>query len=137
MGFDPSPEVNARYYAIGFTVGANPAATTQQWIGAMNSGLDNTATTGCAGGAAAQVANVSWFAAGKGIGANFIGTAANHVAAATGLGASALGTQADTANMTFRISAAGIISGDAATAATASVLTIDNGKVISTFRQGF
>src|SRR5690606_31386740 len=90
MGFDPSPEVNARYYAIGFTVGANPAATTQQWIGAMNSGLDNTATTGCAGGAAAQVANVSWFAAGKGIGANFIGTAANHVAAATGLGARAL-----------------------------------------------
>lgn len=138
MGFDPGPEFANRYYATGFRDGAN-AINAVAFGAAQNSGLDATAGTGCPNAASgtpgANGANSSnpssWFAAGKGIGANIANTN-GHLPAAT-----TLGTQADTGTMTYVMGAGGVISGDFTTAANCSQLTINEDKLLSVARNGY
>ncbi len=134
MGYDPANEVLSRYYAVGFSVAgdANPAATHNGWIAAVNSGL---ATT-CAAAAAGAVSGTSHFPGGKGVGAAVINTAALHEASTT---TSSIGTQNDTGSMTFTISVAGVISpdGSAAAGTNCSALSMTDKKIISTDRLGY
>ena len=139
MGFDPGPEFANRYYIVGFR-DATAAINAVAFGAAQNSGLDNTAGTGCAN-AASAAANASTaagnsanaahrFNAGKGIGANIANTN-------THLPATALGNQSDTANMTYTMGAGGIISGDFTTDANCSQLTIRETKVLAVTRNGY
>lgn len=138
MGFDPGPESANRYYAVGFTNGANAIDATA-FQSAVNSGLDATAGTGCPNAASATSGAVaanstnpsSWFPGGKGIGANIANTN-GHLPAAT-----TLGTQAATASMTYIMGAGGVISGDFTTAANCSQLTIRETKVLAVTRNGY
>lgn len=135
MGFDPSPERLSRYYAIGFdtTGSTNPAATDQSYIAAQNSGM---APTGCVAAAAGGVDGTSFFRGGKGVGNAVIDSIANFEAAIPAANV-VLGAQTNTGTMTFTMGAAGVISGDNATAATSSTFTIDNAKVLSNLRNGY
>lgn len=139
MGFDPGPEAANRYYAVGFNTASDIADTA--YAAAVNSGLNNVATTGCpdvnavaAGGTNALSNNAStWFPAGKGIGAS-IASAVGYVSA------TALGTQADVGSMTYTAGAGGVISVDQAAfgaAGTSSYMTINQAKVLSVVRNGF
>ncbi len=136
MGYDPRNESPSRYFSVGFdsTGSANPASSTQAWVAAINSGLQDVATTGCNGAAAGGVDGVSWFKAGKGVGNVVMSAIGTHEAATT---TAVLGAQDATSTMTFIVSAAGIISGDAATGATAAALSINDQKVIAVTRQGY
>jgi type IV pilus assembly protein PilA len=136
MGFNPTSERNARYFSIGFdsSGSTNPASTDQSWIAAVNSGMQDVATTGCRGAAAGGADGVSWFSAGKGVGSAVMSAIGSHEASTT---LAVLGAQNDTATMTFIITAAGIISGDNATNGTSAALSINEGKVISVLRQGY
>lgn len=132
MGFDPTNETASRYYGIGFDTGgtANPIATSTQWVSAVNSGLNSaTCVPAAAGGGAG-----SFFAAGKGVGTVVVATVADLETATT---ASVLGTQADSTTMTYTVTAAGVISGDAATLALSSAISMDQTKVMATIRNGF
>lgn len=133
MGFDPAPEIASRYYSIGFdsTNSANPGTTAPAWVSAVNSGMQDAG--GCVNGNAGDAAG-NQFPAGKGVGSVIINTDALHLAATT---LAQLGAQTDSASMTFVMTAAGVISGDAATATIASALRIDHAKVIGTVRQGY
>lgn len=139
MGFDPGPEFNNRYYMIGFKVGT-AAINATAFSAAQNSGLDATAGTGCANAATAAgntstaVGNsangTAAFNAGKGIGSNIANTDAH-------LPNTVLGDQSSSANMTFTIGAAGIISGDFVTDANCSQVRITQAKVLSVTRNGY
>lgn len=135
MGFDPSADVNNRYFAIGFdsSDSANVAATNAAWVSAENSGMITASPDGCVQATAGGVDGDTWFAAGKGVGSTIINSLANHEASTT---AAMLGDQTGT-DMTFVITAAGVISGDGATAATSAALSIDQNKAIRVIRQGY
>lgn len=144
MGFDPGPEFANRYYAIGFPTGAN-AINAVAYGAAQNSGLDGSAA-GCPNAASATAgangANStnpsSWFAAGKGIGANIANTNGHMIGGnSTVTAANSLGTQADTGTMTFTVVAGGVISGDFTTAATCSKLQITQAKVLTNPQNGY
>jgi type IV pilus assembly protein PilA len=149
MGFDPQPEMNARFYAVGFPSGI-AAINTNAHNSAIASGMNGTDCPlgAAASGRATATAGASFFLAGKGVGGAIINTqalfatAANAGAAGTcttnpASGGACVGSQADTTNMTFNIAALGIISGDAATAGTASGLILSNQKVFRTVVQGY
>lgn len=138
MGFDPGPEAANRYYAVGINTASD--IDNNAYAAAVNSGLNNTATTGCpdvnavlVGGTNATSSNAAtWFPAGKGIGAS-IANAVGYITATT------LGDQSTQANMTFTAGAGGVISIDSnfGAAATASYMTITERKVLSVVRNGF
>lgn len=131
MGFNPFTEAASRYYAVGFGAGADGVAISNH-AAAVNSGLNGTicpATTAAVTGTAAAG---TWWAAGK--------SSAGVVASTQDfLDNSAIGTQANAATSTFVASAGGVISSDAAynTESTASMMTINQNKVLSTVRNGY
>lgn len=134
MGFDPGPEINNRYYAVGFTVDSAISSTAH--TAAVNSGLNATdcpavnAITSGATTATNSINTSTWFPAGKGIGSAIASSTAH-------IPTTVIGTQDTTANMVFTAGAGGIISADFAAAASASRLTITQNKVISITQNGF
>jgi prepilin-type N-terminal cleavage/methylation domain-containing protein len=142
MGFDPGPESDNRYYAIGF--GQHPGIHTSSYSAAVNSGLNSvdcprviTEVAGALRGV--SVNNATWFPAGKGIGSAIANTLSY-----IDYG-SDFGTQADDATMTYSVTAAGVISAGFTEASgsgapgprSVSILTINQDKVISTLANGF
>ena len=135
MGFDPSLQINSRYYAIGFTSSSdvNPPPDHIGWISAMNSGLAS-----CLPGQAGAVVGQSFFPAGKGSGAAVMNSASLADAASAGTFAeSILLSQDDDSTMGFIISASGFISSGDGAATSASVLAIDESKTITMERTGY
>lgn len=134
MGYDPYREMNARYYAIGFTATTAYNATAHQT--AVRSGLF--ATNCVATGAALQATaagqnNASWFPAGKGNGSAII----NAMATANGTLSTTIGTQAAAATQIFTLGAMGIISGDNATYGTSSQITLNQDKIMAIVNPGY
>jgi type IV pilus assembly protein PilA len=125
MGYNPSAESGQRFYAIGF--GSATGINANAYSAATNAGLQSAAGE-CPNGNGA--ANSAYFFAGKGTG----GTIANST---DYLALSALGTQSSDTDMTFTISAGGVIEGDKDTAAEASLITIDNTKKLLVRRNGY
>ncbi len=141
MGYNPSAETAARFFAVGFvrTIGYDTTAhTSAQNAGliAANCPIAGTVTIVTA---ASTLDIVSTFGAGKGIGGVVVDTVAemtnNPAANATPEGE--IGTQATTATQVFDIVAVGVVSGDFATDATAAGLSISQTKVISVRNQGY
>jgi type IV pilus assembly protein PilA len=130
MGFDPSAEAAARYYAVGFAEGVG-ARDDNAHAAAVNSGMNATICPDDTNLTAGQ----SYFVAGKGVGGAIVNSLAlmNNNATAT----SSVGTQVDATNMTYVAEAVGVISGDAATATTGSAFTINQLKVISNTQNGY
>jgi len=133
MGFDPGPEAANRYYAIG--IDATAAINGTAYTAAVNSGLN---TTDCASNNASFAGGVNtvsqnkatYFVAGKGIGS----TIAN---SNTYLAGTAIGSQADTSTMVFTAAAGGVISQDFTTTSNASLMSINERKILSVVRNGF
>lgn len=154
MGYDPSNETASRYYATGFFTNGAAARQAAMSTAAQNSGMllascpdAQAAALGTAANVAA-VPEATFFYAGKGVGTAIISAAVDPAganAAATGgtcstnppTGGNCIGTQADVTNQQFIAAAVGIISADAVTAATASGLTINTFKTITTLVTGF
>lgn len=147
MGYDPANEVASRYYGTGFSgtpVAITPAAVTA----AVNSGLDtaNPTTTGC-DVSTTITANKQYFVAGKGVGASIISAVGDMTANAAGptvactssstTAGTCVASQAAVASMAWQAAAVGIISGDYATAASASGLNINERKIIKSVVSGF
>ena len=123
MGYDPSNEINSRYYAVGFRDGS--AINIVPLTSAQNSGLG----VACVTAAPSGVVGAQLFPAGKTVGG--AAALATVAAANTDLGTQATGLQ------TFTISAEGVISTDGATATTSSVFTMNENKVMSNVRAGY
>ena len=122
MGYNPSAESNARYYAVGITTGSAINATAH--LTAQRSGLDS-AQCGTALGAGD---GTTFFSAGKGNGASVATTV---YTADTGLG-----DQSSAATQTFTIGANGVISaGYVGTSMSRIKLTQE--KVYSNVKQGY
>lgn len=139
MGYNPSAEVAARYYGIGFAVAAaiDGTSTTGAWGSAVGAGLqEGTGANQCDRtlGAATETdtGGISFYPAGRGVGASRVGTGQSAHLCNT-----AIGTQANTTTNTFVASAAGIIEGDFAATTTSSCLTIDEKKLVVVRRNGF
>ena len=134
MGFDPGPEINNRYYAVGF--GAATAAidaTAYQsatFSGLSAAGCPNAAHATSTATAVPQATNVGLFLAGKGIGS----ARANALAFVDG---TSLGAQTGTGTMVYVMGAAGVIDGNFVTEANSSLLTINENKIISVTRNGY
>lgn len=124
MGYDPSEEINSRYYAVGFSVAGSPAAAA--YTSAVNAGIN---TVDCPASLAASTSGNSFFSAGKSIGSNLASQTHN-----TG---SAFGTQADSGTMTYTAGAAGVIHKNFTATTTSSYFTINEQKKITTLRNGF
>lgn len=141
MGYDPFNETNARYYAVGFTTTTAYNAIAHQT--AVRSGLfaNNCVVAGTirmasASDSAVQRSNSSYYPAGKGNGADLINTVADQTSSTIGATAT-IGNQSDTANQTFLLGANGIISGDNATAAASSAITLNQDKIMSIVNPGY
>ncbi len=129
MGYDPSNEVNNRYFAVGITQTA--AVDAVAYSTAVNSGLNATnCSRTLAGNNLVTSDTATWFPAGKGNGSAIATTAA-------ALGGSALGTQADAGTQTFTIVAAGVVSADYSTTSTMSQMSVDQNKQYSINRPGY
>ena len=124
MGFNPDDEKMSRYYAIGFNVVNqidNPAH-----LSAVNSGMS---TAACADALAAG-SLVTYFPAGKTIGSSpalLVTTAANN----------SIGNQSADATMVFQMSAEGIVSSKKVTAATASIWSMNQDKIMTNISVGY
>jgi type IV pilus assembly protein PilA len=129
MGYDPSGERNARYYAIG--INRTAAIDGSAYTTARNSGLT---TANCASNLGAAE-GTTFFAAGKGNG-SVISTLVND-------SDSTIGTQATEAQQIFIIGASGVISADRTGATTAtigasrSVITINQNKIMEVKAPGY
>ena len=129
MGYDPSNEVDSRYYAVGFNVAAaiDDGGSTTAYQSAVNSGLSSaecSATLAVGDG-------TSWFSAGKSVGG---GTPVNAIAnfnATTTLG------DQTTGNQTFDIAAQGTVSTDKVANTNNSIFTIDETKKMENTRSGY
>jgi type IV pilus assembly protein PilA len=133
MGFNPFGEAASRYYAVGFGAGANGInISAANHTAAQNSGMNIVNCPATTAAVAGTAAGGTWFAAGK----SSAGVIANTI---DFLDNSALGTQADAATSTYVASAGGVVSPDAAfnTEATASLLTINQNKVLAIVRNGY
>lgn len=133
MGYDPGPEAPNRYYAVGFNVPITVNGTA--YSTAINSGLNS---TDCPennivsrGGVSAPSANSStWFPAAKGIGDRVVNLE-------THITDTAIGNQSDKTQTYFTAGAAGIVSDQFIGIGSASMLTIDDKKVMRVIRWGF
>jgi len=127
MGYDPSEEINSRYYTVGFNVGNVPANAA--YDSAVNSGL----TPGECAAAAAAAPNLHYYVAGKRVATGLTNN--------TFLNNTALGDQLAAGTQTFVAGAAGIVHKRFTTAGvgadSASSMTINQDKVISIVRNGF
>lgn len=138
MGFDPGPEWANRYYAVGFSAATATNAAAHQ--AAVNSGLNagecpaSNANVNGADAAQTNLNTVSFFPAGKGIGAVRANARGFIDATAT------TGDQSTQLQMIFLAGAGGVISIDNpnfGVAGTSSYLTINQAKVVSVVRNGF
>ena len=136
MGFDPSPESNQRYFAVGF--GAGATIDTTAWLSAINSGLQTGTGVSLCDNSTTMTHNQDYYDAGKGTGST--------IAKGTGyIGSSMLGTQADngtdpaltTTGMVFRAAAGGVIDGNYTGSGSSSLITIDNNKKVIVQRNGY
>lgn len=138
MGFDPTVERLNRYFAVGFPSGGT--IDTTAYTAAVNSGLDSTAATGCpmtnGGSQGLTTATTrspnpsSWFDAGKGIGAAMASTG-------TYLDNTGFGDQSSTSTMTFTAGAGGVISSEFTSESDASLLRINERKILTLDRNGY
>ena len=143
MGYDPSNEINARYYAVGFNVAANINANA--WTSAVNSGLQsgtaaNTCSQTLGAASAADAGGISYYAAGKGVGSTTVGAGANGHLCNTSIGTQATAVSSpstDATGITFIASAAGVIDGNFTANTNSSCLTIDNNKIVLVRRNGY
>ena len=138
MGYEPVNEYASRFYAIGFKSNVNTNLNNIAYGNAVNSGMNAAACPdpiASAPASNAPVAGATLFTAGKGMGGVSISTTALFTAAVPD-GETLVGVQTAAAQ-TFRIAAAGVISSDGATAATSSLLTMDQDKVIRNVRTGY
>ena len=163
MGFDPSKERLNRYYGIGLSAGVTARDATAH-AAALNSGLQDSdcpaSNVVLDDSTNPAVPNpVSWFPAGKGIGANLIDIVADAAANPAGTGVSTcteatiggggttgngtcIGSQSTSvagggSTMVFQMSAVGFISGDFVTNPTASGLTINHNKILKQVMNGY
>lgn len=148
MGYDPDPQRDSRYYAIGIFSTINTRDSNAHTT-ALNTGLDATScpdSGSAVDGTSNTTADATFFYAGKGAGsaivngtsvdptANLAGAAGDCVDSGDGsVGTTVapggcIGTQADADHTVFIVAAIGVISASAATAEKASGLTIDSGK---------
>jgi type IV pilus assembly protein PilA len=124
MGYNPSGEVSARYFAVGFTNAA--AINTDALNNAITAGLG----APCNSATLAASAGQTYFFAGRGVGSDIANTTA-HIPT-NSLGAQAAATQL------FTIGAGGVIDGSSVNATTNTAqLTINQAKVITTVRPGY
>jgi len=146
MGYDPTREANARYYAIGFpNITANIDAVFH--ASAVGERLVNSACPRDLG----EISGKSIFLAGKSIGNDMIDTLAKFQAAASinsnilddGIGPfseevhSGLGVQLTEDNKVFTVAAIGYIDPSSVTPASASIWTINQNKKISNHNSGY
>jgi type IV pilus assembly protein PilA len=122
MGYDPSEEINSRYYTVGFATG--PSMDTAPYSSAVNSGLT---TTECPNSLAGDT--TSSFLAGKRV--------ASNLAILTHVVNTNLGNQVDDSTQTFTAGAAGVVHKKFTSTTQSSAMTIDQFKVISIRRNGF
>lgn len=123
MGYDPSNEVNSRYFSIG--INDTAAIEVTSYATATNSGLNS---SNCSRTLAAAD-NTTYFSAGKGNGA-IISTAPR--AADT-----SLGTQDSSANQQFVIAADGVVSADFTAAGNRAIILVDQNKSFLISSPGF
>jgi type IV pilus assembly protein PilA len=141
MGYNPSPEMSQRYYAVGFDVAAN--INTNAWTSATNSGLQsgtaaNTCSRTLAAASITDAGGISYFGAGKGTGSAIVTSTGNAHLCNTSIGTQQNNSTTDLADgMTFVASAAGIIDGNFVASTTSSCLTIDNNKKFQVRRNGY
>jgi type IV pilus assembly protein PilA len=141
MGYDPSPEISQRYYAVGFNVAAN--IHTNAWTSATNSGLQsgstaNTCRRDLPAATVTDAGGISFYAAGKGTGNTIVTSTSNAFLCNTSIGTQQNNSTTDLADgMTFVASATGIIDGNFVASTTSSCLTIDNNKRINVSRNGY
>ena len=135
MGYDPSNEINARYYMVGFLTDGNGYNASAHST-AVNSGLTAASCT-LNQNHTADGNNNSFFPAGKGSGSTIVSVRTT-AATATGSAATDLGGQG-TGDQDFIIRAIGVISADnaASTYAEASHISMDENKLISIVRAGY
>ena len=135
MGYDPAPELNSRYYAIGIG-NAGSGINGTAFGTATNSGLaaaqcPQAATIVTSGTTTTATALSTWFPAGKGAGG-----VVNNSTVPTG---STIGPQ-NNGNENFTISAEGIIGSNniiLGISGNASLITIDESKMLSIVRPGY
>jgi type IV pilus assembly protein PilA len=136
MGYDPSDQINSRYYAVGFTT--DVAYNTSAHATAVNSGLFAANCT--VNGAHAAGSNSAWYPGGKGNGATIVDDRdAVETNSAIGVTTALIGTQAGGSTQTFVIGAVGVISGDNAATnfSDASAITMDENKLMSILEPGY
>jgi type IV pilus assembly protein PilA len=142
MGYNPTPEVRQRYYAVGFNVTANTDGVA--FASAQNSGLQSTGTGDVCSQTEAIADGKSWYRAGKGTGSviattpdflddTVIGTQATNSLVVPADGVS---NNTDT-GMIYRAAASGVIDGNFTTEANSSHLTIDSNKKMTVRRNGY
>ncbi len=135
MGYDPSNETTQRYYMVGFNTAALAPVDTIAVNSSVSLGL--TATygfgAGCQVGVQEPESNLQYFLPGRGIGSFIL----NYINFEDLTIFSDLGDQSDASSMTFTILAAGYISADNVTPTTASVLSINESKIIKVLRPGY
>ena len=139
MGFNPSNERTARYYAIGFSddVDINNVAHTT----AVRSGLLAASCT--SNGEHASGNNEAWFMAGKGNGTVVAGTsdgtAADRTdfAGSTGGAQFVIGDQSSADAQTFIIGASGVISGERVLPGNRSTFQLSQDKVLTINATGY
>ena len=122
MGYDPSEEINSRYYTVGFQTG--PAMDTTAYNSAVNSGLT---TSECPNSLAGNT--TSSYLAGKRV--------AGGLADLTHVVNTNLGSQADDPTQVFTAGAAGVVHKKFTSTSQSSAMTIDQAKVIMIRRNGF
>jgi type IV pilus assembly protein PilA len=141
MGYDPFNETNNRYYMVGFSETQAIDATSH--ANAVNSGLfaascpaAGTFRLATAADTQVQRSNSTIFAGGKGNGSSIIDTVAEFRTTPL-LTTAVIGTQADAANQTFLIGAAGIVSSDGAAAGSESAIQMDQDKIMTVVNPGY
>jgi type IV pilus assembly protein PilA len=126
MGYNPSNEINSRYYSIGFGNGTGPTIATTSYNDAVNSGINTTACPQAAVMGATTGNSITWFPGGKGM---------------AGVSALSLGTYStgglNTAATQFTIGAGGVIDSSNVSLGTMSRFQIDQAKIIRETQQGY
>ena len=123
MGYDPSNEVNNRYFTVGFDLANQTDATAQQ--SAERQGMN---ATSCAANKAAA-SGETYFNAGKGNG--------DAMSSVTAITNSTINTQAGPLTQAFIIAAAGVVSIDFTTVANMSNVTVDQDKMFVQVQPGY
>lgn len=130
MGYDPTEEINSRYYTVGFA--ASDSMDAGAWSTALNSGIT---TENCL--PSLMGSGQGHFLSGKRVASNLADL--SHLVS-SGAGTAKIGTQADDTTQTFTAGAAGVVHKKFTAASGSngsSYMTIDQAKVIRIIRNGF